>query len=379
MEPPVERGSSDDAESHDPSARIGQRQDAAIGEMETRAAKMQKELYVSVQQKHANELSGMETTVAQELAEAAEENTAEVTKFREALAEAQEEAGKSKEEAAAGMAELKRALTTATVLRGEAEASRAAVVAAAEQAKAGADQRLVAARAEGVAALATEKEAAASSRKERLEEDVKKLEAAKARIRKEAEAEAEAARLVHDNQLKVMRTALLKRHDQRIAHDAKLKEAALRRFLQRVMDIANEIDAIAKEIEPQSEPQSERVDKLLEQNTGVKKALAGSEDDEQRMQSVLTKVLGSNVGGPDLWRTIGGKAREARGTIPADGWLQKRRADSSSSGDDDADEQEAEKRSFPEGAYDKDQGYVGSDEEVDEDEYIPSFGRPLLF
>ena len=109
-----------------------------------------------------------------------------------------------------------------------------------------------------------------------------------------AEAKTTAAARVASVEAKVLEarekhtTRLREMANQHSTRNAELKEVALERFLQRVLEIAKEIDTIAKQIK---EPSTE-VQVLVLANGKVLDTLRAKAGPAQRMQNVLTEVLG---------------------------------------------------------------------------------------
>lgn len=328
-----------------PAARLdGQRRETLVI-MEKRAAAMQQAWRESLQAKH--------------------------TALEQKLLESQEAAEEDRVRANNSMEELGKELAAARLLADEAEASRVAAAAAAAEAKADADQRLVAAQAASELVLATARETAAARSKEGIEQAAQQLVAEKAEIVKAADARVAAAKATAQGDIASAKKQMAEEYATRVRmrreQDAARTDAALERFLKRVLEIANAIDTIAAQID--GDPKPERVRDLVDENKMVRAALDFRGDAAAKTQQVLSTVIPPRP--LQLWGVNDGVA---------------------ATGQELADRQEAQKQkkvirktpeekpgpgetpSFPEGAYGEDGGFDGN-----EDEYIPSFGRPLLF
>jgi chromosome segregation ATPase len=301
MNPQSGGGTGNPAEGATPAARLDEQRIETLVIMEKRAA--------AIHQAWRESLQTEQTALKQKLFESEQS--------REAAKEAAEDAAKAAKEAAeeaAREAEARVAAATAT-------ATATAKEAAAEAARA--------AEARVAAAEAAAKEAADAR------------EAAANAAAKEA---AKAASEKNDARIDSFRKAAKRQ----LASNTDLHDTALARFLQRVGQIAKEIDEIADKI---NKPQSQTVMDIVLKNQSVHDALkAGDRSDAERMKSVLTNVLGAGVVGLSVARVSGGRGLMAEPT--------------------------ADVASFTEGSSE------GDSSDSDDDgggNYIPSFGRPLLF
>jgi membrane protein involved in colicin uptake len=193
-----------------------------------------------------------------------------------------------------------------------------------------------------------ESEQSREAAKEAAEDAAKAAkEAADARVAAANAAAKEAAKAASEkNDARI--DSFRKAAKRQLASNTDLHDTALARFLQRVGQIAKEIDEIADKI---NKPQSQTVMDIVLKNQSVHDALkAGDRSDAERMKSVLTNVLGAGVVGLSVARVSGGRGLMAEPT--------------------------ADVASFTEGSSEGDSS--GSDDDGDGN-YSPSFGRPLLF
>jgi hypothetical protein len=334
MNPQSGGGTGNPAEGATPAARLDEQRIETLVIMEKRAA--------AIHQAWRESLQTEQTALKQKLFESEQS--------REAAKEAAEDAAKAAKEAAeeaAREAEARvaaaTATATATAKEAAAEAARAAearVAAAEAAAKEAADAR------EATAEDAAEEAARAADTRVAAAEAAAK-EAADARVAAANAAAKEAAKAASEkNDARI--DSFRKAAKRQLASNTDLHDTALARFLQRVGQIAKEIDEIADKI---NKPQSQTVMDIVLKNQSVHDALkAGDRSDAERMKSVLTNVLGAGVVGLSVARVSGGRGLMAEPT--------------------------ADVASFTEGSSE------GDSSDSDDDgggNYIPSFGRPLLF
>ena len=156
------------------------------------------------------------------------------------------------------------------------------------------NQQLVKSQEAAAAAKAAEEAAEARVAEAKTTADARVAEANTTAAARVAEAKTTAAARVASVEAKVLEarekhtTRLREMANQHSTRNAELKEVALERFLQRVLEIAKEIDTIAKQIK---EPSTE-VQVLVLANGKVLDTLRAKAGPAQRMQNVLTEVLG---------------------------------------------------------------------------------------
>ena len=173
-----------------------------------------------------------------------------------------------------------------------AKAAEEAAEARVAEAKTTADARVAEAKAAAEAAANATAEARVAEAKTTA--DARVAEANTTAAARVAEAKTTAAARVASVEAKVLEarekhtTRLREMANQHSTRNAELKEVALERFLQRVLEIAKEIDTIAKQIK---EPSTE-VQVLVLANGKVLDTLRAKAGPAQRMQNVLTEVLG---------------------------------------------------------------------------------------
>jgi chromosome segregation ATPase len=308
MNPQSGGGTGNPAEGATPAARLDEQRIETLVIMEKRAA--------AIHQAWRESLQTEQTALKQKLFESEQS--------REAAKEAAEDAAKAAKEAAeeAARAAEARVAAAEAAAKEAADAREATAEDAAEEAARAADTRVAAA------------EAAAK-------------EAADARVAAANAAAKEAAKAASEkNDARI--DSFRKAAKRQLASNTDLHDTALARFLQRVGQIAKEIDEIADKI---NKPQSQTVMDIVLKNQSVHDALkAGDRSDAERMKSVLTNVLGAGVVGLSVARVSGGRGLMAEPT--------------------------ADVASFTEGSSE------GDSSDSDDDgggNYIPSFGRPLLF